>query len=305
MTDFSVYHSFVLKDIGQYGYEYSVLYNATQACAEQLDRVLFGYINIYNHYMSTNMMAFDENGLLDKRLWKSNEAWKDATQSVDQYPEYYPETLEQAIEMLEQKYSEYEHDTYYVHLLEDVTGPAKEALDYIKSLDNGLFVPNEDGFKLYYVPEIQLSCRRFINGFPTNETLMIYADSVKFSEARFSEEDDHSLPDLTSAIASVVASFEDGQISPPHIKNYKELTQASYGIFGWYAKTDDEVLGIVRVTLCYRSENRELYYDDVYYVVEYGSENCKPIERDTLLEKLDTLGTDYIFTGEYDQNGKI
>ena len=44
MTDFTLYDRFVLIDMGQYGYEYSVLYNQTKGCAEQLDTALFGYL---------------------------------------------------------------------------------------------------------------------------------------------------------------------------------------------------------------------------------------------------------------------
>jgi hypothetical protein len=39
-------------------------------------------------------------------------------------------------------------------------------------------------------------------------------------------------------------------------------------------------------------------------VVEYGSLECTPIERDALLEKLGEYETAYIYTDGYDKNGK-
>ena len=41
MTDFSVFDSFLIKNMAQFGYEYSVMYNQTQGKAEQLSLVLF------------------------------------------------------------------------------------------------------------------------------------------------------------------------------------------------------------------------------------------------------------------------
>ena len=45
--------------------------------------------------------------------------------------------------------------------------------------------------------------------------------------------------------------------------------------------------------------------DDAYYIIEYGSDVCKPIERDALLEKIGEYEKTYIYRGKYDGNGKV
>ena len=48
------------------------------------------------------------------------------------------------------------------------------------------------------------------------------------------------------------------------------------------------------------------YFDDAYYIIEYGSDECVPIDKDALSDR---IGADYeksyIFAGEYDEYGKV
>ncbi len=288
MRDYTVFDKFVIVNMGQYGYEHSVLYNKTQNCAEQLDIVLMGYVNIHFDRMDGFFMAFDENG---------NFAWSPSEWTNDQYANGY--TLTQA----EEEHS-YANGDRYVHTLESVSGEATGALEYIKSFENGLYIPDGDGWKAAYSPEVQLGFRRYINGFATNERGKIYSDSVNWSKARFTQEDEIALPDLTSAYAAVKNAFENGDILPPHIQKYEEMENTTHGIFGWYAKTESGIIGVVRVTWCYLSDSYKLHFDDAYYIIEYGSNECKAIERDSLLEKFGSYEKDYIYTGKYDENGK-
>ena len=78
-----------------------------------------------------------------------------------------------------------------------------------------------------------------------------------------------------------------------------------HGIFGWYAKTEEGIIGIIRVTWCYRSNYYDLYYDDAYYIIEYGSNEYKPIDRDSLLKKFGKYESTFIYTGAYDALGKV
>jgi len=302
MTDFTIFDKFVIEDMGQYGYDHSVLYNKTQNCAEQLDEVLFGYVNTYFQYMGSSFMAFDSDGNFDGRLWSANKYWSGATgwskDSTDNMNGY---TIAQA--QAEQAYPSVSNR--YVHVLDGVTGEAAAALEYIKSFENGLFIPRGHGDKLSNSPEVQLSVRRYIDGFTTNESGMIYADSVIWSNARFSKDDVHSLPDLSSAYAAVISAFEAGNIHPPHILKYSEMKNTDHGIFGWYAKTEEGIIGIIRVTWCYRSNYYDLYYDDAYYIIEYGSNEYKPIDRDSLLKKFGEYESTFIYTGAYDALGKV
>ena len=303
-TDFSVFDKFVIKDMIQFSYEYSVMYNKTQGTAEQLSLVIFGY-NVYGHnYMGHNVMAFDADGSFDERLWKATEDWVKATQGsvivVD--------TLENKEKEIQDRTPEWLSDLY-VHLLKDISGEAAKVLEQIKSFDNGIYVQPFYKPLTHFSLKVQFDATRYINGFATNEKVSILSkewnnldkDTYTYTKARFTENDLKSLPDLPSAMASVTSSYNAGNITPPHITSYKEKELLNYGIFGWYAKTSGGVIGIIRVTWHYKY----LTYDDAYYIVEYGSDECKPIDRDDLLEKLGDYETTYIYTGEYDENGKI
>lgn len=103
---------------------------------------------------------------------------------------------------------------------------------------------------------------------------------------------------------AVKTSFENGEITPPHIRDHGELENTVNGIFGWYAKTDRGVIGIVRVTWCYVSDKYDLHFDDAYYIIEQGSDLCRAVDRDDLLEILGDFEKTYIYTGEYNEYGK-
>lgn len=64
------------------------------------------------------------------------------------------------------------------------------------------------------------------------------------------------------------------------------------------------VIGIIRVTWRFYTEDFQTYYDDTYYIVEYGAEGCEPISRDDLLERLGDCEPTYIYNGEYNEYGK-
>ena len=312
MTDFSLFDKLVFSDIAQYGYEYSLVYNKTQGCAEQLETVLFGYSNTVFSWIGAEIKAFDSDGHFDMRLWESTDGWKTSTHSTAEYfgAEYFQNyTLQDAEE--DARNSGHGEDYYYVHSLADVSGAASDALDYIKNFENGVYVTSSGGQKLFFGPEIQLGFRRYINGFATNENGMIYADSVRWSNARFSKEDEEKLPDLQSAVAAVISAFESDEIKPPHLQNANQDKLKSAGIFGWYAKTNNGVIGVVRVSWYYEDTDLSHYYDDryfddAYYIIEYGSDECVPIDKDDLSDR---IGADYeksyIFDGEYDEYGKV
>ena len=150
-------------------------------------------------------------------------------------------------------------------------------------------------------PEVQFSFQRYIDGIRTNETGMLYAEKVKWSKARFTEDDMRRLPNLPAAIDTIIAALEAGDIKPSHIQGIKEGASSSNSVFGWYAKTNRGIIGIVRVNWCF--ENKR--YDDAYYVIEYGSNICYPIDRDNLLAAFGDYETTYIYTGEYDESGKV
>ena len=293
MTDYSLFDCFVMLDMAQFTYEHSVVYNKSQGKAEMLTLVVFGYRAYGYTLMGANFMAFDSDGRFDERLWNSTQDWREGTSSSTRKKSI------SEVEEAEQKV-EWESDRF-VHLLTDLSKESKDVLSYLKSFENGIYVPFFSN-KLSHT--LQLSVVRYINGFATNESVDVYQDSHTYSIARFEKKDLQLLPDLSSAIAAVSEAYNNGDIVPPHIQNLDKLKDKHmfYGIFGWYAKTNDGVIGIVRVTWCYQSRNNER--DDAYYIVEYGADKCVPIERDDLVKKFGRYETAYIYLGEYNEYGK-
>ena len=306
MTDFLVFDRFVIKDMAQFAYEYSVMYNQTKGKAEQFNLVLFGYRVYGYHLMGENFTAFDPDGNFDERLWNANTAWSEATKGAPII-----DTIAQAEAMIQQEDDGWANE-YYVHLLKDISGEAANVLDTIQSFDNGIFVPAFSSNKLFLSPEVQFHAVRYINGFATNEKVSIWCkewtggeqDTYAYTKARFSEDDINHLPDLTSAFESVIVALNNGLVTPPHFTNQEKLRNTTNGVFGWYAKTENGVVGIVRVTWCFYTEKYEKYYDDAYYIIEYGSDECKAIDRDALLEKLGDYEVTYIYTDGYNEYGK-
>ena len=303
-TDFSIFDRFVIHNMAQFSYEQTVMYNQTQGKAEHLDRVVFGY-RVYGYtLMGENMMAFDEKGRFDERLWTSNAAWIAQT---DWAPRV--DTITQAERNIQNE--EWRQDLY-VHLLKDISGEAEKVLDQIQTFDNGVYVPQFTTRVLWYSPEVQFHATKYINGFATNEKVSVWCkewtdgdqDTYAFTKARFSEEDMNRLPDLSSAFESVKGALRSGTVTPPHFHNQEKLRNTTSGVFGWYAKTENGVIGIVRVTWCFYTEKYRDYYDDAYYIIEYGSDECKAMDRDALLELLGDYETTYIYTGEYNEYGK-
>ena len=302
MTDFSRFDRFVIMDMAQFAYEYSVLFNKTQSKAEQLSLVLFGY-RVYGYdSMGKNFMAFNNDGTFDESLWKSNSLWTSQTEHAQA-----PEDIITAENRARQDINGTRDRS--VHLLKDITGKAAEKLSEIKSFDNGVFVPTISPMVLSFSPEVQFHAVRYINGFATNEKISIWCkelvggedDSFAETKAHFTEDNLKNLPDLPSAIATIAQEFDKGNITPPHIAKAGELDLLAYGIFGWYAKTNDGVIGIVRVTWKYKRGEM----DDSYYIVDKNSNGVMSLDRDDLLEKLGEYEATYIFDGSYDKNGKI
>ena len=305
MTDFSVFDKFVIMDMAQFFYEYSVMYNKSRGTAEQLTLVVFGYRPHNYTKLGSRFIAYDSDGDFDSRLWESNDAWTAATKNASA-----PKRLEEAEAEAEKKASDWFSGEYYgVLLLSDISNDAENILSQLKSFDNSIFVITCHRYEYgIYQLGSHINVTKYINGFATNESITIKSKLVtgtdqnknEVSKAQFSDDDMSVLPDLTSAIYSVADAFSNGGITPPHIVGHGDLQLKKHGIFGWYAKTTDGIIGVVRVSWKYSDGKR----DDAYYIVEYGSDKCVSIDRDSLLDRLGEYEKTYIYTGGYNENGK-
>ena len=308
MTDFSLYDCFVLTDMGQYGTIFTVLYNVTDGCAESMDLILFGCrsISVLTDYLGGGfMMAFDENGVIDPRLWQSNEAWqKTSDDDIYYYGTAY--TLAKAEED-KLKYA----SNLHVYRPESLTDAAIKELNDLRSFKNGFFLPRSSGTWLFYT-ELPTSFggNRYINGFFTNESISVSTTEVsedgkavvERSNAQFSEEDMKRLPDLPSAIKNIEKALNQGQIEPPHAQAFESFTLRSKNTFAWYAKTDDGVIGIVRINWKYdppyQSSPPVYCFDYSYYVIEYGADTIVPMDYDALLDRLGSCESTYVYKGD-------
>ena len=81
-----------------------------------------------------------------------------------------------------------------------------------------------------------------------------------------------------------------------------------YVIFGWYAKTDSGIYGVIRVSWVFDDTTDSLrikdYYDDQYFIVEIGSDTCQPIEPDALIRLLGESMDFVLGTNGYSDNGR-
>ena len=78
--------------------------------------------------------------------------------------------------------------------------------------------------------------------------------------------------------------------------------EGSFGVFGWYEKSENGVYGVVRVAWKYWNDDR-YFLDDKYYVITSEMEVCEAIDRDDLL-KLINNDLEYVYTGKYNALGK-
>ncbi len=308
MTDFSIYDQFVIRDMAQYAYDKTTVYNKTKNSPEVLELAVFGYYVLHFDFLGDWFDAYDVEGFRDTRLWTSTDAW---IKSVGEFSAN--RTIEQAKKSAS---SGANYNRNSAKTLISLSGEAAEALEYMTSLENGIYAPlYTSGRMLYLFPDIQLGNIRYINNFATNEGIIIYDKGwnsenpekyeIIYSKAQFTDDDLNRLPDLAAAVVSIAKEYDKGNIIPPHILHHRFLELKDYGIFGWYAKTPDGIIGIVRVTWEYDSDKLRNSYDDAYYIIEYGDKYCRRISRDALVKKLGEYETTHIYLGKYGLNGKV
>lgn len=314
LTDLTAYDALIIKDLTQYGYENTVLYNASQGVAEICDYMLLGaYMFSATPSLSHLFMAACTDGIFDESLWTATPAWERDTQYFRTYLDAPKDSMlagrgwkraEIEAAVIRQSNIDNPWGAQTVGLLSSLqTESAKAAVAYVTSFKNGIFAPQITGSSLSVRPAVAMTYRRYINGYPTNETLRLHGEQVYASDAKFTQADEHTLPDLASALYAIGHAFNQGQITPPHMIDWKNRECKEYAIFGWYAKTSTGVYGIIRIDWRYTGDRFYGLLDDKYYIIEPGASQVHSIERDDLLKILDQ-GNDFVYLSEYDETGK-
>lgn len=275
----NVFSTVVLTRMKQYGHSNHVLYNITQGCLSAIDFPLIGGGDIF---------AF-RYGLLDYSFPGTAEY----IEEQNKYFEYRkchlsnPPTLE-GFEMYLCGTSVGEPSEMICDNTKYDNHEIADALDYVRPFENGIFVPLIDPPLWRYRNE-DVMYRRYVNGYPTNEAILISPEGVKKYGQTFTDDDLIDLPDLSSALQKVSQDFNAGLITPGHIQNWEDMKFISHSIFGWYDKTNEGVYGVIRVSWCYHDKTNEdrptrICNDDQYFLIEMGSDTLRPIEHDELLE---------------------
>jgi hypothetical protein len=255
-------------------------------------------------------MAFDENGIFDISLWESTESWAEETARDREYledPSYaeylvigYGWTADRCEEAIRERQDK---ELAAASLLNVTNEAVLEAIEYAWNPENGLFVPNTlKDFLSFYWSDVFVIFRRYINGYPTDEDIQIDGDNVYYSSAKFTDADASTDIDLASAVNAISNEFDAGNITPPHLIVTDNLEKKEHGIFAWYAKTENGIVGVIKVSWMYEdTDTWYTYFDDKYFIIESGSSVCTSISRDDLLNTVKPSG--YIFKDEYNEHG--
>ena len=295
-VDFTQYDSLVLPYLHQYGAENTILYNVSQRSAEMFDLLLLGC----NGFDAGSCIYAFKNGSFDISLWTINDVWSKATEFKRQHGVKF-NTPAEAKAYFWDIQSSYYKDFKAVYRSDVNFQDGITALDYVAPFKNGIYVIDGSAGSTN-----NFSYRRYINGIPTNERVVISVrnKTANYYGTAFTQADMDSLPDVASAIVTIEDAFQNGQIVPPHIAGYQEMDLRTHGVTGWYFKSGEEVYGAVQVGFTFYDEfTQEFRYDDIYFLMEPGSNICTKITRDELWQLQGT--DDFIYTGKYDEYGKV
>ena len=246
-----------------------------------------------------NILPFTD-GVFDPSLWEGKE-WEYAYHRFEKGLSYGDEallvapgsTLKTALKRLDKQLDQWENWVQLdrVEHYDFQTEEARQALEYVKPFENGIFVP------LWRSPNYQSSApeyRRYINGCPTNEWISIdlQDESVRKSEYSFEDEDFENLPDISAYIANLDLS----RFSPQHMDTDGK-TMIFNSVVGWYEKTETGVYSVVQIRWRYfdTADDSIGYLDETFILLE--ETGGRIVSREELIRLIGNNSN--IYTGEY------
>ena len=246
-----------------------------------------------------NIIPFTD-GVFDPSLWQGKE-WEYGYHRFESYLRWeendllvYPgSTLEEALQRLDGQINQWENwvEMDRVQHYDFQTEEARQALEYVKPFENGIFVP------LRCCPYCQPSVseyRRYINGCPTNEWISIdlWDEKVEKSEHRFEDGDFENLPDISAYIENLDLS----RLVPRHTDTDGK-TMVYNSAVGWYEKTESGVYSIVRIRWKYfdQKDNTIEYCDETFILLDETGDRV--VSREELIGLIGNNGN--IYTKEY------
>ena len=303
-VDMSEYDSLIIS-MTQLGTENYVLRNGTKNQMEAFELPIFA--DIEDIPQLGNIIAFSE-GIFDEGLWQ-NESWRYGYQFGEYYLDH-PEhgdlvvwrgaSESNVVAKIESRNSEWkEHfgEGYKkpkVRTLSFTSQAAKEAVEYVKPFENGVFSQ-----EYYTWGSNKLIFKRFVNGCQTEETVTIdlSTEEVTYSEVRYTVEDIARLTDISVYLSERAKEYKEQLPTPPHTDTEgKKLL--CINIYGWYARVDGKLYGVLKTSWRYQDEGDCFvqYYDDSYVLYDMAESTAREISRDDLIE---IVGTRNVYMGEY------
>lgn len=310
VSDLTVYDSLIIS-MSQIWTENFILRNVDEQVMEALPLTVFG--DPEDQPELGNMIAFTE-GIFDESLWQ-NPGWRFGYQFADRYIEepskYYvayrgctesytvgriEEDLQAWRELEESRGETWSSDGPRVRDLDVKTQAAKEVLAYVRPFENGVFAQWMYGSTVYF--------RRYINGCETEEmiTVNLNTEEVTYSEVRYEKEDLKGIGDVAAQIADMAEAYTAETPMPPHTDpEGKDLR--CLNLFGWYAKVNGKIYGVIKTTWTYLEEYDRsgypwynIHYDDRYLLYDPEENAWSDVSRDDLKA---LLGLRNVYNGEY------
>jgi len=258
----------LLISLSQVGFDSVVLENITTRRFEVFDLVF----SSGTHPELGDIIAFTD-GVFDERLWQE-ERWHYGYQFGKSYLDH-PEhaygnmvvfrdyTLEETVDQIRKKiredYPQYTAPT--ITRLEFQSEAARQALEFVRNPENGLFVQIKSGNRVLFF--------RYAAGIRTNEviTIDLETEAVTRSSAVFTPEELAAMPDIPGYLHQLQTA-EDTPAPPLVDPEGKELR--SYGAYGEYIKVNSSIYGVVTELWAYREKvdaNGYVGYYDVRFTL--------------------------------------
>lgn len=317
VTDLTVYDSLIIS-MSQHGVENYVLRNGDGQVMEAFPLKLFR--DPEDQPELGNMIAFTD-GIFDESLWQ-NKSWLfgyqfarlDLDESSDYLVVYRGCTEEYTVGCILADIEEWKvhmesqgwgYSVPSVRTLDFKTEEAKAALAYVQPFENGVFSQQ-------FGVQGKVIFRRYINGCQTEETITINltTEEVTYSEVRYTQEEMSQIGDVAGRLAELAEAYATEVPKPSHVDpEGKELR--CLNLYGWYAKVDGKVYGVVKTTWIYLEEFMEegygypwykAYYDDSYLLYDPETAEWSAVSRDDLTA---LLGTRNVYQGGYGEGMEL
>lgn len=307
-VDMSVYDSLLIS-MDQIGVENYVLKNETQNRMESFELPVFA--DHQDNPELGNIIAFTD-GIFDESLWQ-NETWRYGYQFADDYldnPESNDlvvargDSISEVISAIKKQFDEWyilANRALTVITLNFKTQEAKDAIEYVKPFENGVFSQTY----LPYNGNGELIFRRYINGCQTEETIKIdlLTEKVTYSEVRYTKEDMEQIENISAHLSEKANEYMEQLPPPPHTDpNGKDLL--CLNLYAWYVKVDEKMYGVVKTIWRYKEKDNYFiqYYDDAYVLYDMSAGTTTDISRDDLVA---IIGTRNVYMGEYGKGIEI